>query len=85
MTTPDTLTDPIIHIPTDDLRRMTDRAYWSAAYAWQEYRNDDELSRSRHYNDALHPDLERMLREAAESADDYYDRLSIELHRRDES
>lgn len=81
------LDDPIVHIDTPTLHRMADHAYWSAAAAWAEYRE----ACPRSSRDAVqpdpdtHPSLERMLRESAESADDYYYRLCNELNRRDQS
>jgi hypothetical protein len=73
-------TDPYTLLPDDLLRQMIDRAYWSAVGSWQEARafraTPDPLT-------TTYRDVADILTNAAESADDYYHRLTDEQNRRD--
>lgn len=73
-------TDPFTLLPDDLLAKMTDRAYWSGAAAWQEARaftaTPDPLT-------TTYRDVADILTNAAESADAFYQRLTDEQNRRD--
>ena len=66
--------DPFSLLPTADLERMRQSAWWEAARAWQEYR-----TAARNDPDA---DLVPVLWDAVESAESYYKRLDRELTER---
>jgi hypothetical protein len=62
--------DPIATIPTDDLERMTTRAYWRSVRSWRE-----AVAAQAH-------DYADMAVKSARSDDDYYHHLRAELDAR---